>query len=165
MSRGIPAGGPFRAAMGLHESLTPEAVREARRSLASYCSDPKMCEHYVRLLEEVSRLTAKVRIHDLAWDERYEGLDAPVMNVLRRLASFYSKLLAGYVAGQSDSVVVVAVKRHRGDDIDLEKGDVAVLDIATAASLAAAGIVEPSESNALKLLAGRRAPGGVQGGG
>ena len=85
--------------------------------------------------------------------------------MLRRLAGFYSKLLAGYVAGQSDSVVVVAVKRHRGDDIDLEKGDVAVLDIATAASLAAAGIVEPSESNALKLLAGRRAPGGVQGGG
>lgn len=165
MSKGMPAGGPFRAAAGLHESLAPEAVREARRALVSYCLDLGHCTSYVAIIEEASELIAKTRIYDLAWDDSYEGMDKPILGAVRRLASFYSMILAGFAAGQADSVVVEAVKSYRGEEIDLEKGDVAIVDLASAAGLVAAGIARPAESNALKLLARRRVREAGQGGG
>ena len=38
MSSEVPAGGPYKAALGMHEPLTVEHLKEARRQLSYYCT-------------------------------------------------------------------------------------------------------------------------------
>ncbi|GAB6148294.1 hypothetical protein JCM10135_08360 [Stetteria hydrogenophila] len=144
----------------MHESLSVDHVREARRALLNYCLDERHRERYLRLLEPTSRLVAKARIQDLAWDEGYKGVDAPIFAVIRRLARLYSDLIAGVLVVVGDYILARIRSNVSIDGAEYEAGETAVLDVGTAARLVAAGLAEPVESNIIKLLARHRRGGG-----
>lgn len=153
MSGRIPAGGAFRAAVGMHESLSIDHIREARKALLNYCLDERHCGKYLRLLDSASRLISKVRITDLSWDESYQGVDSPLFAIIRRLSRVYSRLISGRIVAIGDSMLVRVLSNVTIDGVEYEAGDVAVVDIHYALRLAASGLAEPVESNVIKLLA------------
>lgn len=168
MSERIPAGGPFRAAAGLHESLTLEHLREARQALSYFCSSGGFCGEYLERMLEVARAVAELRINDLAWKKGYVGLDRGVMEIYQRLVHFYSHYIAGVLVTVGEDVLVRSKANLDYGGLVLVKGDVTMLKVDLAASLYVAGLVEPVESNAIRLGAARkhegREPGaGVQG--
>ncbi len=153
MSGRIPAGGAFRAAIGMHESLSVDHIREARKALLYYCLDERHCQKYLSLLESSSKLIAKSRVADLAWDESYQGIDAPLFAVIRRLSSLYSEFISGKIVVVGDSMLVRMLSKVTVDSVEYEAGEVALIDIHYAVRLIASGLAEPVESNIIKLLA------------
>ena len=161
MSRSIPAGGPFKAAIGLHEPLTGANLREAKKALLNYCiSGPKFCKKYLEVLNEMSSLIARIRIDDLLFDEGYEGIDSGLFKALRTIIDFYAKILAGEVAGYGDRVLVVTAKDSWYNGRYLERGEVLLLPLPDALMLTALGVATPVESNLLKLALQGRGAGG-----
>ncbi len=153
MSGRIPAGGAFRAAVGMHESLSVDHVREARKALLYYCLGEKHCQKYLNLLDASARLIAKSRIADLAWEENYQGIDAPLFAVIRRLSKLYSEFISGKLVVVGDSMLVRILSSVTVDGVEYEAGDAALIDIHYAVRLIASGLAEPVESNIIKLLA------------
>jgi hypothetical protein len=137
----------------MHESLSVDHVREARKALLYYCLDEKHCQKYLNLLDASARLIAKSRIADLAWEENYQGIDAPLFAVIRRLSKLYSEFVSGKLVVVGDSMLVRILSSVTVDGVEYEAGDAALIDIHYAVRLIASGLAEPVESNIIKLLA------------
>ncbi len=160
MSERIPGGGPFRAATGMHEALSVEHLREARRLLSYYCRSPDFCGPYLERLERVARAVAQLRLADLG--PEYRGVDEGFVRAWGRLVEFYAAYISGAIVVVGDDVLVEALGDVRGERVKLVAGDVTYLPVEIAAGLYVAGLVRPVESNAIRLNRGlaRRAEKG-----
>jgi hypothetical protein len=152
MSNSIPAGGPFKAAVGLHESLTPNSIASSRKALSSYCSSPdrELCKAAIRIMKRTSDLIARARIEDLTFNDNYSGSDAPLFKRLRRIISFYSDFIAGFLVNYGDKALVKAKSNITLNNVVIEEGELLVLPVADSALLVALDLAEPVESNLLK---------------
>lgn len=151
MSEAFPAGSPYRAAIGEHESLSIEHLRTARRLLSTYCSStPSMCRHYLRVVSEVSRLVAKVRLEDLGLDEKYSGADADMLRLYKRMVEFYSAYLSGVLVMVGERILCRVVRGFKYNRSMLMEGEVILLRPSEAAALYMAGLIEPVKSVALR---------------
>lgn len=151
MSERIPGGGPFRAASGMHESLSVEHVREARRMVSYYCRSPEFCGPYVGRLRRVSVAVAALRLSDLSDGDDYRGVDEGFIRAYRMLLRLYASYLEGSLVVVGDYIIVEALGDVRSGDVKLVAGDVAPLPLEVAAGLYVAGLVRPVESNAIRL--------------
>lgn len=149
MSEGIPAGGPYRAAIGMHDTLTLEHLRAARSTLSTYCRSPEYCREYIRVLEEASRLVARARARDLGGE--YRGVDRGVLDAIGRILEFYASYLAGLYMVSGEQVLVEAVEEVSRGGVPYQPGDIMLLDPGDAATLYAAGLVKPVHSLALHV--------------
>ena len=144
----IPVGGPYKAAMGLHEPLTRDHVRKVQKILFTYCfesDDEKECKKILSVLWEISKLIAKTRATDLLRQEKREGLEADLYDYIERLLLFYAKLIAGLYKVSEQGRVFVKVKKmimHPESNSRLERGDFTFMRPANALILAASGYVE-----------------------
>ncbi len=149
MSEGVPAGGPYRAAVRMHETLTLEHLRAAREMLSTYCRAPDYCQGYLKVLRESSALVARARAYDLPSD--YKGVDRGVLEALDRLLSFYARYLAGEYVASGEHVLVEVLEAFTLRGVGYMPGEITLLPPGEAASLYSAGIVRPVESLALKI--------------
>jgi len=160
LSERVPAGGPFRAASGMHEALTLEHLNEAKKLVSSYCPGD-FCERLVELLSETSRLVAEARLQDLAWEEAYSGVDSNIVAVLRELVEYYANYIAGFYTVHGEYIVVEATAAFEVEDgILLKKGDVVRLPPGKAVRLIIAGLARPLWEASIKLAGVK--PGGGQ---
>ncbi|MEB3779626.1 MAG: hypothetical protein GSR85_05270 [Desulfurococcales archaeon] len=152
MSERIPAGGAYRAAVGLHESLSVEHLRNARSILSTYCSEPGvLCGKALEVVRRASMLVAEARISDLAGKPDYTGIDAGIIKLHSRLIEFYSLYISGLVVTYGEHVLVKALTSLRMEGLTVEPGDIIRMEPERAAGLYLAGLVEPVASNAIKL--------------
>ena len=151
MSERVPVGGPYRAAVSLHESLNLQHIREVKRIISTYCSEPgEYCCELLRRLAEASRLIARVRIEDLAGDPSYKGLDADLFKLYLRLVEFYAWYLSGGMATYNEDPIVRITRIVQVENVVLQPGEYARLPLALAASLYLAGLAEPVRATAIK---------------
>lgn len=163
MSERVPAGGAYRAAVGLHEPLSVEHLRAARHLLSIYCRTANpFCSKYLDLVRRASLLVARARIEDLSSDSSYSGIDEGVIRALERLVDFYSNLIAGIMVTVGEYVLVKARATVIGGGADLVEGEVSLVPIDRAATLYVAGLVEPVKS-AAAVKPGEEPPGGGSG--
>ena len=160
MSEQVPAGGPYKAAIGLHEPLLVEHLKDARRMLSYYClSKREYCDGYVRRVLEASRSVAEARLEDIAGSKDYRGVDADIMKSLPDLVSFYSEYLAGLYVLHGEDVMVRSKADLDREGLSLRRGEITLLPPGTALRLALSRLVEPVRSNAINL----RSPEGLEG--
>ncbi len=150
MSERIPAGGAYRAATGMHDSLNLEHIVEAKRLLYTYCPG-EFCRRFLDLLSEASGLVAKARIEDLSYKESYSGIDSGVMNLYRGLVDFYSGYLSGVLVTVGEDVVVRVLSPLSIDGVVVEAGETVRLPPERAAGLVLAGLAEALRETAIKL--------------
>jgi hypothetical protein len=138
---------PFRAAIKIHDPLTLEHLRDARRALSTYCLKPgALCNAYLDLSMSVANPMAIVRLHDLRGSKEYSGLDAGVIRLLDSITDVYAKLLAGLIVTVGENVMVRFKATVGVDGRVYRRGDVARLPVERFVKLAVAGLVEPFES-------------------
>ena len=152
MSERVPAGGPFKAAAGMHESLSLEHLGEARRLLSSYCgSGEEYCCRVVSILRTVAPLVARARIEDLALSgQSYEGLDKPVLGLFSRLAELYAEYISGLLLTHGEDVIVQALRAFELEGVRVWPGEYVRLPPARALALVAAGLARPARALAIK---------------
>jgi len=150
LSERIPAGGPFRAAAGLHEPLSLEHVSEAKKVIAYYCPG-EQCERLLGIIGESARLVAKARLEDLSSSEKYMGLDQGVIELYSNLILFYSGYISGFYSGYGESIAVEVLAAVEVDGVVLEPGETVLLPPGKAASLAVPGLARPLEEILIKL--------------
>ena len=152
MSSEIPAGGPYKAALGMHEPLTVEHLKEARRQLSYYCTaHARFCREFIARVRDASLNVARARLEDLPASKDYVGVDKSVLDVAERLVNFYSEYIAGLLALHGEDVAVEAKADVKIGKLPLKRGEIAFLDPGLAARLAVAGLAEPVRSNAISL--------------
>ena len=152
MSERVPAGGPFKSAVGLHEALNVEHLREAKRLLSTYCMEPgDYCESYLERLMRISRLVASSRLEDLKGDEDYAGVDQEIIRLYSRIIEFYSSYIAGVVSTFGEHVIVKAKSTFEVGRALYIRGEIVKLPLDKAAPLYVAGLVEPVKSAAVTL--------------
>jgi len=152
VSERVPAGGPYRAAVGLHDRLTLEHLQEARRLLSSYCSSGMdYCCRVLRLLGMMSPLVARARLEDLSRNSSYEGLDKGIIDLYRRLERFYSDYVTGVLLEYGEDVIVIIKRLVEIDGVVLVPGEYVRLPPGEAASLFLAGLAMPGEATAIKI--------------
>jgi len=163
MSSSTPAGGPFKAAVGLHEPLNASLINQARRLLSNYCSSPghaRLCLEAVRITRTASQLVARARFEDLLFNDKYSGADKPLFRLLQGVVEFYARLIGGFIVTYGDKPMVEVRAGVSLGGLKLEPGEVVLLPLAEAAFLSALGMVEPVESNLLKSTSSWRSEGG-----
>ncbi len=144
MSEGIPAGGPYRAALGLHDSLTTEHIRAARSLLSIYCSSSReYCGRYLGIVRESSRLIARARSEELGGD--YRGIDSGILESMRRILEFYANYIAGVYVVEGENIVVEVLETFTLDRVAYRRGDIALLPPGQASALYSLGMVRPVE--------------------
>jgi hypothetical protein len=164
LSERIPAGGPYRAAVGLHDTLSLEHIEEARRVLATYCRAPTdLCCRLLSILEEASTLVAWARLTNLARSEKYEGIDSGIISLLGKLVYFYSQYIMGALLGYGDDVIVEVLSPVRINGMDLSPGEYVRLDPGKAAALYLAGLARPGEATAIKVGRACKKGEGIEG--
>ncbi len=152
MSERVPAGGPFRAAAGMHDMLSLEHLIEARRIISSYCgAGEEYCCRITRLIMDSSRLIAKIRLEDLADNEDYKGLDRGILDIKRKLVELYADYIAGALLGYGEDVVVRIESLVELDGAVFYPGEYLRLDPARAISLVLAGLASPGEATSIKI--------------
>ena len=142
MSERVPAGGPFRAAAGLHEPLSLEHIHEAKRLLSSYCPG-RFCGELLSRLEPTSLLVAEARLQGLAWREKYAGVDEGILSAYRELVEHYARYIAGLYATHGEYLLVEVTGAVEVDGVLLRKGEVARLPPGKALRLVLAGLARP----------------------
>ncbi|MCE4612587.1 MAG: hypothetical protein F7C07_01995 [Desulfurococcales archaeon] len=153
MSERIPAGGLYRTATGIHEPLSLEHLRLARYMASTYCRSREFCREYIERTLRASILVAKARINDLVGTD-YTGLDSEILSLIDKLVEFYAKYLAGLYVLAGEDVLAKAsttLKLPRSNAW-LVAGDIAKLKAGEAAALFVAGLIEPIETGALRIV-------------
>jgi len=166
LSERVPAGGPYRAAAGMHEPLSLEHIAEAKKLLSSYCPG-RFCEPLLSSLRESSLLVAEARLLDLAWEKGYAGIDSEVVKALPRLVDLYARYISGMLLTHGEYVIVRVLRVFESRGSLLRKGDIARLPPGEALLLALLGMVEPLEEASVKMAAarshgGQAGPGAVK---
>mgnify|MGYP001770660963 CR=1 FL=1 len=143
MSEEIPAGGPYKAATGRHESLSADSIKRVRKLWALYCSaEGEYCERFRDVIMRSSALIAKARLEELT--SSYTGIDSGIIKAFERLSDIYGKYLSGAVIAKGEKVLVTSkASVSLPNGLALAEGDVLFLDVSLAAPLFAAGLVEP----------------------
>ena len=163
MSERVPAGGPYRAAAGLHEPLSLEHIHEAKRLLSSYCPG-RFCGELLGRLEATGLLVAEARIQGLAWSEKYAGVDEDILEAYRELVAHYARYISGAYATHGEYILVEIEATVEVDGVLLRRGEVARLPPGKALRLALAGLARPLPETSIKLAAAGGAGGGGGGG-
>ena len=153
MSERIPAGGPYRAAIGIHEPLTLEHLRLARSLVSSYCRSMEFCVKYIEKVSKAALLVAKARVNDLVGTE-YSGLDSELISLFNRFIDFYAGYLAGLYVIAGEDVIARAKTTFKIPQTNAWalEGDIVKLKAHTAMALFVAGLIEPVESFPLKTV-------------
>ncbi len=152
MSERIPAGGPYKAAAGLHEPLSLEHLMEARRAASIYCgSQDEYCCQFLRHLKKASILVAKARIRDLVENANYTGIDSGILELYNRLVEFYADYISASLLSYGENPVMHLRTSIVLDGVKLEKGEYVEMDPAKAAALYVASIAEPVETTFIKI--------------
>ncbi len=151
MSERVPVGGPYRAAVGLHDSLNLQHIRDVKRIISIYCSGPRdYCCELLQRLVETGLLVARARLEDLVWDEEYKGLDAGLFKLYSRLVEFYAWYISGVIASYNEDPLVKITGVVQVDNVVLQPGEYARLPLSVAAALYLAGLAEPVRATAIK---------------
>ncbi len=159
MSERVPAGGPYRAAAGMHESLNLEHLSEARRLLYTYCPG-EFCGEYLERLRKSSLIIARTRIEDLSRDANYVGIDKGILDLYRRMIELYSEYISGLLVTVGENIVVKTLMPVALDDrVVVEKGESLPLPPMKAFGLILAGLAEPIRETAIRLLVDDNAAG------
>ncbi|MEB3756766.1 MAG: hypothetical protein GSR79_07925 [Desulfurococcales archaeon] len=159
----LPAGGPFKAAMGVIESLSRDHVKKTIDIVSSYCgtkSNGEFCNELIKQLQGSSKLVSRIRLRDmgLSGGERladYEGLDKDVFIFIKEMIKIYAYHIAGnYLVTDSGNVVVKVKKnfRHPSKNIQLLEGDYTFLSFSDSIILTALGLVSPVESSVVSTM-------------
>ena len=153
MSEGVPAGGPYKAAVGIHETLSIEKLRSDKRVLVNYCiSNREYCSEFVKRVLEASRSIAATRLYDLSGID-YKGIDSDIIFIFNKIVDFYSRYLAGMLVTHGEDVMVEIKHDVEVDGLSLNRGNITFLNPGKAAALYLAGLVRPIASNAINLRA------------
>ena len=150
MSERVPAGGAFKAAAGMHESLNLEHLSDAKRLLYTYCPG-EFCEAYLDRLTRTALLVARARIEDLSRDEKYAGVDRGIIDLSNRLVQVYAEYISGMLVTVGESVLVRAREPIPLGKTVAEPGETVPLPPAEAIGLVLAGLAEPVREIAIKL--------------
>ena len=150
MSERVPAGGPFRAASGMHDSLNLEHLSDAKTILYTYCPG-RFCKEFLGRLMEASMLVAKARLHDLSFSDNYVGIDKGFFDSMRMMVEIYADYISGLAVTFGEDIVVRIKTVLVLDDIVLEPGDVVPLPLDKAVGLILAGVAELARETAIKL--------------
>ncbi|MDP8003031.1 MAG: hypothetical protein ACP5I6_01080 [Caldisphaera sp.] len=156
MSERIPVGGPFRAAIGLHEQVNADSIRDSRRLWGLYCSnDNKLCEKFYEIIYELSNYIAEMRIEDINYED-YKGIDREFFAKLNKIKSDYASYLSGEIISFGEYVLVKANK-----DLILlnnkfiERGEMTLVLLEEAILLSALGNVSLIKSLSSHMIAKR----------
>jgi len=163
LSGRIPAGGSFKTATRMHESLNLEHILEARRLLYTYCPGD-FCDEYLKRISRISKIVARARIEDLSRDSKYEGIDSGVLDIYRRMIEVYSLYISGLLVTIGESIIVRLQAPTPIDGVIVEPGESLPLPPAKAISLILAGIAEPLRETAIKLKDDGKPAGSSKGG-
>ncbi|MCE4619353.1 MAG: hypothetical protein F7C82_01425 [Desulfurococcales archaeon] len=150
MSERIPAGGPFRASTGMHDSLNLEHLSEAKGLLYTYCPGD-FCEEYLARVRKTALLVAKSRLYDLSYDENYAGIDRDVLSLYNKLVELYADYLSGLLVNYGEDIVVRVLHPFSLDGIIVEPGETLPLSLGRGIGLILAGLAEPVRETAIKL--------------
>lgn len=150
MSERIPAGGPFRASTGMHDSLNLEHLAEAKSLLYTYCPGA-FCKGYLPRLLKAAELVARARIYDLSYSESYAGIDRGVLDLYSNLVSLYAEYIAGALITYGEHVVIRAKQPFSLDGVVVEPGEILPLPLNRGFGLVLAGLAEPVRETAIKL--------------
>jgi hypothetical protein len=156
LSERIPVGGPFRAAIGLHEQVNADSIRDSRRLWGLYCSnDNKLCEKFYEIIYELSNYIAEMRIEDINYED-YKGIDREFFAKLNKIKSDYASYLSGEIISFGEYVLVKANK-----DLILlnnkfiERGEMTLVLLEEAILLSALGNVSLIKSLSSHMIAKR----------
>jgi len=143
LSERIPAGGPFRAVIGLHEQLNAETIKEARKLWGIYCSeDVELCRRFSSIARKVSSQISLVRIEDIDPNE-YKGLDRDFLTTIKKIIDRYSTYLSGEAISFGEFVLVKFNKDLMlSDSKEYERGEVTLVQLEEAVLLSALDYVE-----------------------
>ncbi len=150
MSERVPAGGVFRAASMMHESLNLEHLNEAKSLLYTYCPGP-FCREFLDRLAEASKLVAKARLSDLSFDENYMGIDGGLFKAVRRILEVYSDYISGIAVTFGEDMAVRVISPFALDNTVVEPGEIVPVPLDKGVGLILAGLAEPVRETAIKL--------------
>lgn len=150
MSERIPAGGPFRASRGMHDSLNLEHLSEAKNQLYTYCPG-EFCESFLSKVKESAILVAKARLFDLSYDENYAGIDKDAISIYNRLVNLYAYYISGLLVNHGEDIVVRVVQPFSLNGIIMEPGEAVPVSLGRGIGLILAGLAEPLWETAIKL--------------
>ncbi len=152
MSERIPAGGPYKAAIGMHEPLSLEHLMEAKRMLSVYCgAGEQYCCSLIRYLVEASLLVARSRLNDLIDNKKYNGIDKGLLVLYDRLIKFYALYISGLALTFGEDPIMIAKHRVEIDGVLVQPGEYIRLPVDKAAALYLAGIMEPAQTTFIKI--------------
>ncbi|MCE4606719.1 MAG: hypothetical protein F7B59_05220 [Desulfurococcales archaeon] len=159
----IPAGGPFKAAMGVIESLSRDHVKKIMDLISSYCgnrSSSEYCNELIKQLQNSSELVSRIRLRDMGLSdgkrlEDYSGLDKDVFTFIKEIVDIYAYHIGGNYLVTDSGNVVVRVKKgfhHPYKDIQLLEGDYTFLSFSDSIIFTALGLVSPVKSSIISIL-------------
>jgi hypothetical protein len=153
----IPAGGPFKAAMGIAEPLSKEHLKKTFDMISAYCGSKQgleYCEKFRGELEEAALLIAFLRLKELGFnskDKSYDGLDKGVFEFINKLAEVYAAHIVGkYMITETGHVVARARKtfQHPYKKSFVVTGEYLFLALSDSVLLSALGFVDPVPAKA-----------------
>ena len=153
----IPAGGPFKAAMGIAEPLSKDHLRKTYDVVSVYCGSKhgiEYCKRFQEELEEAALLIAFLRLKELGFNsknESYDGLDKGIFDFISRLANVYAAHITGkYLITETGHVVVRAKKsfQHPYKRSFVLTGEYLFLTLSDSVLLSALDFVEPIPAEA-----------------
>ncbi|AFZ70167.1 hypothetical protein Calag_0396 [Caldisphaera lagunensis DSM 15908] len=144
MSEKIPAGGPYKAAIGIHEQLNADDIKDSRRLWSTYCTnDLELCKKFYDIIINISNLIAEARIEDID-SSTYQGIDKDFLNIMNSIKNNYSLYLSGSIISFGEFVLV---KFNRGISLPngkfIEKNEISLIPLEEAILLSSLKYVDP----------------------
>ncbi len=144
MSEKIPAGGPYKAAIGIHEQLNADDIKDSRKLWSAYCSnDLELCRKFYDIIMNISNLISEARIEDVD-ASTYQGIDKDFLYIINLIKNNYSLYLSGAVISFGEFVLV---KFNRDISLPngkfLEKNEISLIPIEEAILLSSLKYVSP----------------------
>ncbi len=153
----IPAGGPFKAAMGIAEPLSKDHLRKTYDIVSVYCGSKQgleYCRRFREELEEAALLIAFLRLKELGFNSKndgYDGIDKGVFDFINKLADVYAAHIIGkYLITETGHVVVRAKKsfQHPYKKSFVVPGEYLFLALSDSILLSALEFVDPVSAKA-----------------
>jgi len=105
LSERIPAGGPYKAAIGIHEQINADDIKDSRKLWSTYCSnDLELCKRFYNVVISMTNLISEARLEDIDV-KNYQGIDKEFLNVVETIKNNYSLYLSGGVISFGEFVL------------------------------------------------------------
>jgi len=153
LSERIPAGGPYKAAIGIHEQINADDIKDSRKLWGTYCSnDLELCKRFYNVVISMTKLISEARLEDID-AKNYQGIDKEFLNIMEYIRNNYSLYLSGSVISFGEFILV---KFNR--DLTLlngkfmEKNDVSLIPMEEALLLSSLNYVELVKTLSYKII-------------